>query len=229
MRESDRTLWQTVMDTMEHESLEFGPYFAFQVRHDIKHLLFTLSRYKFVTRMIDSRSNTIPPPPKKKLLELGCNEGVGTLFFAQEGLSVKAVDFDEQAVGWARKHLGFSGIDFQLDNFLGQQYGEFDYIVSLDVIEHIETAREREFLDTVLKNLKPGGAAFIGTPNVTAQSYASEASRVGHINLYDQARLKELLLSGFENVFLFGLNDEVIHTGFAPMCHYIMALACGKR
>ena len=34
MRDSDRTLWQTVMDTVGRESLEFGPYFAFQVRHD---------------------------------------------------------------------------------------------------------------------------------------------------------------------------------------------------
>jgi hypothetical protein len=25
------------------------------------------------------------------------------------------------------------------------------------------------------------------------------------------------------------MNDEVVHTGFYPMCHYLFALACGKR
>ncbi len=33
----------------------------------------------------------------------------------------------------------------------------------------------------------------------------------------------------FENVFLFGMNDEVLHTGMYPMASYIMALGCGKR
>ena len=33
----------------------------------------------------------------------------------------------------------------------------------------------------------------------------------------------------FENVFVFGMNDEVVHTGFYPMCHYIFVLGTGKR
>jgi len=26
---------------------------------------------------------------------------------------------------------------------------------------------------------------------------------------------------------VFSMNDEVVHTGFHPMAHYLMALACG--
>ena len=33
----------------------------------------------------------------------------------------------------------------------------------------------------------------------------------------------------FHNVFLFSMNDEVVHTGFSPMAHYLLALCCTKR
>src|SRR5262249_34885242 len=33
----------------------------------------------------------------------------------------------------------------------------------------------------------------------------------------------------FDNVFMFGMNDEVVHTGYAPMCHYLWSLAVGVR
>ena len=36
-------------------------------------------------------------------------------------------------------------------------------------------------------------------------------------------------ISVINNVFIFGMNYELVHTGFQPMCHYIMALACGKK
>ena len=38
-----------------------------------------------------------------------------------------------------------------------------------------------------------------------------------------------LLQREFENVFMFGMNDEIVHTGYAPMCHYIWAVAAGRR
>jgi hypothetical protein len=28
---------------------------------------------------------------------------------------------------------------------------------------------------------------------------------------------------------VFSMNDEVIHTGYYPMAHYLMALACHRR
>ena len=37
------------------------------------------------------------------------------------------------------------------------------------------------------------------------------------------------MLDHFHNVFIFSMNDEVVHTGFAPMPHYYFALCCGRR
>ena len=58
---------------------------------------------------------------------------------------------------------------------------------------------------------------------------ASEASQRGHVNLYDAGRLEAATRTVFHNVFLFGLNDEIVHTGFTSMMHYLMALGCSKR
>jgi hypothetical protein len=41
--------------------------------------------------------------------------------------------------------------------------------------------------------------------------------------------LRTLMERYFTNVFMFGMNDEVLHTGYAPMCHYIWSLAVGVR
>jgi hypothetical protein len=30
-------------------------------------------------------------------------------------------------------------------------------------------------------------------------------------------------------VFVFSMNDEVVHTGFYPMAHYLLAVACHRR
>jgi hypothetical protein len=41
--------------------------------------------------------------------------------------------------------------------------------------------------------------------------------------------LRELMERYFDNVFMFGMNDEVLHTGYAQMCHYIWSIAAGLK
>ena len=41
--------------------------------------------------------------------------------------------------------------------------------------------------------------------------------------------LKSDLLKYFNNVFVFSMNDETVHTGYYPMAHYFLALCCGKK
>ena len=44
-----------------------------------------------------------------------------------------------------------------------------------------------------------------------------------------QKELKTTLQKHFKNVFLFSMNDEVIHTGFSKMSHYNLALCTEKN
>ncbi len=33
----------------------------------------------------------------------------------------------------------------------------------------------------------------------------------------------------FHNVFMFSMNDEVVHTGYHRMAHYVIALCAGRK
>jgi hypothetical protein len=79
------------------------------------------------------------------------------------------------------------------------------------------------------KALTDDGVMILGTPNVTADRYASEHARRGHINLFDADRLRALGLRHFEQVFSFSANDEMIHTGFSPMAHYLLVVCAVPR
>ena len=138
------------------------------------------------------------------------------------------MDFDEDAINHAKKTLTESGISFVCDDFLEKVYGSFDAVICLDVIEHIYPTEQERLMQTVCKNLKEDGFCVIGTPNETASRYASEASKVAHVNLFTAERLTAVIGGYFKNVFIFGMNDEVVHTGFYPMSHYLIALGCGK-
>ncbi len=214
--------WTEIRKLIEGESIELGPYFGHQILNSPRHMLFTLSRYKFAARML-------PQDRKIRLLELGCSEGIGTLILAEPGHTVTAVDGDEQAIAHANKVLKKSNITFQSANFIGKTFGSFDAVVSLDVIEHVERRDEDVYINTILSNLTREGMCIIGTPNDTATKHASKASQIGHVNMFDADRLTALLRKNFVHVFLFGMNDEVVHTGFYPMCHYLMAIACQPR
>jgi len=49
------------------------------------------------------------------------------------------------------------------------------------------------------------------------------------VNCKSGPQLKSLLQNYFEHVFLFSMNDEVVHTGYYPMAHYLIAVCCGKK
>jgi len=65
--------------------------------------------------------------------------------------------------------------------------------------------------------------------SLESQAYASPDSRAGHINCKTGSDLKRVMEVHFHNVFLFSMNDEVVHTGYAKMAHYLLALAIGKK
>lgn len=215
----ERDLWYQTTENYGHvESIELGPYFSTYFRTDPKHLAFTLSRYKFISKMAQENGT---------LIELGCSEGFGTVLLKENTSKVVGVDFDHRTVAWANAHYAEEGISFIEADILNANFGKYDTVVSLDVIEHIYPENESSFLSTILNNLSENGVAIIGTPNITAERYASRNDQ--HVNLFDANRLKSLFQSKFHNVFSFGMNDEVVHTGYSPMCHYLFVLCCNPK
>jgi 2-polyprenyl-3-methyl-5-hydroxy-6-metoxy-1,4-benzoquinol methylase len=217
-RESER--WQRVTDMLGSGEKELGSHWTFNLWNDPKRLGFVLARYKFAAKMAS---------PSRRVLELGCSEGIGAPILAEHATAYTGIDIDGPAVEAARRNWAGERFTFMTGDFLDAPVGRFDAVVSLDVVEHIQPDSAHLFFDAIAANLDGDGVAVVGTPNATSEAYASEPSRRGHVNLYEAPRLRESMERLFHNVFMFGINDELVHTGFAPMAHYLVAVGCYAR
>ena len=165
------------------------------------------------------------------VLEIGCGDAFCTRLVQQAVNHVTAVDFDPVFIQDIQNHLdpAWPLECFVHDLLDGPVPGLFDAIYSLDVLEHISPDRETEFLQNALVSLKENGVMIVGMPSLESQVYASPQSKAGHINCKSGNDFRALMQQYFHQVFLFSMNDEVVHTGFYPMDHYLIALCCGKR
>lgn len=221
--------YQTAFDAHARDgAVELGPMTSEVWRGDPRRLTFLLARYKFVSKMFAGKASA---------LEIGCGDAFGMRTVLQTVGRAHGVDFDPHFIAWARQTAEREGLaaTFSILDITERVPSEhFATAYSLDVIEHIEPEREHLFLGNIAAALEPGGLCIIGTPNVTAAPYASEASRIGHINLKSAETLQASMAACFQHVFVFSMNDEVVHTGFYPMAHYLLALginplAAGRR
>ncbi len=191
---------------------------------DPKRLTFTLSRYKFVSKMLQGMD---------RVAELGCGDAFASRIVAQSVGHLTATDFDSLFISEAKKELPTyeTRISFEVHDILeGPISGKpFDAIFSCDVLEHIAPKSEHLFFSNAAHSLKPNGIFIVGTPSLASQIHASERSKEGHVNCKTGSQLKSICQEYFENVFIFGMNDEVLHTGFLEMCHYYFALCVGPK
>ena len=49
------------------------------------------------------------------------------------------------------------------------------------------------------------------------------------MNCKDAAGLRKLCERHFHNVFIFSMNDEVVHTGYHKMAHYVFAVGASRK
>ena len=189
---------------------------------DPKRLIFTLSRYKFVAKMLSG---------KNRVAEIGCGDGFGARVVKQEVEQLIITDYDPYFIkrfeDISSKKWPISAIEHNiLENPLAQK---FDAVYSLDVLEHISVNHEDAFIRNIIHSLGDNGVVILGMPSIESQAYASPASKDGHINCKTGKDLKLLLEKYFYNVFSFSMNDEIVHTGFEKMAHYLLVLCCGVK
>ncbi len=229
MTDSTRAAWDSVIALLTGETLKLGPVSTDRYVLDPKRLCFFLSRYKFAAKMLRDC---------QRIADIGCGDGIGTLILLSDTkATIQGIDFDTVQIEYANKTLvpllqkvrpaDEGRIEFRAFDFVraAPLTPPFDGVVSLDVIEHIEPDKADTFLAGITASLSDRGVAVIGTPNDFASAYASAHSQAGHINLYEPDRLREALQQHFSRVFLFSMNDEMVHTGFDKMAHYLIALA----
>jgi 2-polyprenyl-3-methyl-5-hydroxy-6-metoxy-1,4-benzoquinol methylase len=204
-------------------AMTLGPSASHLWRTDPRRMPIVLSRYKFVAKMLAG---------KKRAIEVGCGDGFQMRVVLQEVDFVHGVDYDPSFIDWATKHAAQEKLNAAYsvcDVIVNVPPGRYEAAYSLDVIEHIPIEREAAFLRNIAATLPEHGICIVGTPNITADPYASLWSKMGHINLKSAEALRAAMVEQFYNVLMFSMNDEVVHTGFSPMAHYLLAIGIGVR
>ena len=196
-----------------------------QVWHDDpKRLCFLISRYKFVAKMLSG---------KKDVLEIGCADGFGSRVVLQQVKKLTCVDFDPIFVKDAKKIADKKWpVKFAVHNILDGPVissPKFDACYCCDVLEHIPKKHENTFLQNLSKSISKDGIAIIGTPSLESQIYASPPSRDGHVNCKSGLELRDYMKTYFQNVMIFSMNDEVVHTGFLGLAHYLFVIGTNKK
>jgi cyclopropane fatty-acyl-phospholipid synthase-like methyltransferase len=222
-RQTKETQYQVVIETAEKHGLEqLGLSANESWYQDPKHLLFRFARYKFVAKMFAG---------KESVLEIGCGDTFGARIVQDEVGALTGFDFDPVFISDAKSRMTdkWKFNVFVHDLLDGPPPGVFDAFYSLDVLEHIESKNEELFLKNAVSALHANGVGIIGSPSLESQQYASIQSKLGHVNCKTAEDLRILMEKYFHNVFIFSMNDEVVHTGYQKMAHYLLAMGVGRK
>lgn len=138
------------------------------------------------------------------VVDMACGEGYGTDVLARRAASVTGVDANPEAFEHARARYGRPGVRFARD-LVDCYREECDAVVFLQTIEHVEddVGVLRHFRDM----LRPGGTAYVSTPNVLtlAPSGAEKSDNPWHLREYRPEQFRALCEEAFDSVELLGL------------------------
>jgi SAM-dependent methyltransferase len=151
----------------------------------------------------------VAPPPKAKILEIGCGTGHNLAMLGEFG-RVDALELDDEARGLAEKRLGRSVMSTPLPELAGVRDRHYDLIGAFDVIEHIDD--DRAAIGSIATKLKRGGKLVVTVP---AHQWMWSAHDVvnHHKRRYSKSGLKQLIedsslkleKAGYFNSLLFPL------------------------
>ena len=138
------------------------------------------------------------------VVDMACGEGYGTDVLARRAARVTGVDANPEAHEHARLRYTRPGVSFACD-LIDTFEGPCDAVVFLQTIEHVQDPR------AVLRHLKgmlrPGGTAYVSTPNVLtlAPKGADRSGNPWHVYEYRAREFRELCEACFDDVEVSGL------------------------
>jgi hypothetical protein len=196
---------------------------ANQIWHDDPQCLaFLLARYKFVAKMLNGRHD---------VGEVGCGDAFGARIVLQEVDKVSVYDPDRIFVEDVRaRHDDRWPLQAHIHDIIESPLPRrHDALFSLDNIEYLTPKDEHAYIANLRGSLTDDGVLIIGTRSLESQPYASSSSKAERRNCKSGQELKVLFEQYFSRVFVFSMNDEVVHTGFYPMAQYLFVMCTAPK
>jgi SAM-dependent methyltransferase len=138
------------------------------------------------------------------VVDMACGEGYGTAVLARRAARVTGVDANPEAHEHARLKYARPGVRFARE--LVESYSEpCDAVVFLQTIEHLRDPGA--VLDGFRRMLRPGGVAYVSTPNVLtlAPPGAERSGNPWHVREYRPEEFRALCEASFNSVELLGV------------------------
>jgi 2-polyprenyl-3-methyl-5-hydroxy-6-metoxy-1,4-benzoquinol methylase len=138
------------------------------------------------------------------VVDLACGEGYGSEVLARTAGRVVGVDANPEAHEHARAKYSRPGVRFERETI--EAFDEpCDAVVFLQTIEHVEDPERT--LHSVRSMLRPGGRAYVSTPNVLtlAPPGAERSDNPWHVREYRPEEFAELCAACFDRVELHGV------------------------
>lgn len=101
-------------------------------------------------------------PTNSIILDAGCGNGKNMVYLKNKGYSVKGIDFSNKLLQVCKdKNLDVEEADIRS---LPYEDNSFDYVISIAVIHHLSTEKDRyQAINEMLRVCKPGGKILIST------------------------------------------------------------------
>ncbi|HFU76308.1 MAG TPA: class I SAM-dependent methyltransferase [Arcobacter sp.] len=171
--------------------------------HIIKRNTFVLARYKNVINILKLE---LPSLKKKRVLDIGCGDGVLSYLISKEGAVVSGIDYSGIAIEFAKEKTKGLDINYVQGSAYALPFDDdsFDIIVSSDVIEHLEDVPK--YLSEINRVVRDGGSVVLSTPI----RYTEHPLDKEHVVEWFKDEYKEVIAQQFDDNKFFYSHPLVI-------------------
>ncbi len=123
--------------------------------------------------------------PRSAVLEIGCGWGTFAKLCAEKGHLVTAITLSPSQKLWAESHVAAARQrpDYRLSDYRDVT-GQFDAIASIEMVEAVGAEYWPDYLDMIMRLLKPGGRAAIQFITIAEDAFQAYATHPDFIQTY---------------------------------------------
>lgn len=156
-----------------------------------KRNIYVIARYELILDLIGDEIK------EKKVLDIGCGDGVLSYLLAKAGANVIGIDVSKEALEFAKeKCKNLKSLKFLEASAYKVPFGNksFDYVVSSDVIEHLKYPEK--MISEIKRIWNKKGKVIITTPIKLTEKPLDRM----HYQEFFEEEIKELLKQYFEDI-----------------------------